>query len=282
MPLAWDAGGPWFLEIEIVRGGGRWRAKVVGRLVRGDERLELGGIRALAGAGVAIASGDPAGEGARDGSARAIEVAVDGLGRWLRLLRHEVSMPRSEVPSFIARTCDAQRPPRLRLGEVGIELAEAAPVCRVLIEPAGRAGFAARAELVYDGEPIELANPMVIVRARGKRIVRRRLDDEHAAALAVRALGGSLEHEWRVAPAKLRELVEAAASSGIEVFYDGGRLRTGGSFEAIVTSGIDWFDLSLGVDATDAELELPELLAALRTGRPLVRLSDGTAAVIPP
>jgi len=106
-------------------------------------------------------------------------------------------MPVSEVPSFVARTCDARRPPRLVLGNIGIALADGPPACRVLLEPAGRAGFRARAELVYDGEPIELAAPAVIVRARGKRIVRRRLDDEHAAALAVRALGGSLEHEWR-------------------------------------------------------------------------------------
>jgi len=41
-PLTWDAGGPWSLELEIARGGGRGRATVTGRLVRGDERLEPG------------------------------------------------------------------------------------------------------------------------------------------------------------------------------------------------------------------------------------------------
>jgi SNF2 family DNA or RNA helicase len=67
----------------------------------------------------------------------------------------------------------------------------------------------------------------------------------------------------------------------MEVFYAGGKLRSGGDFTAAVESGIDWFDLSLGVDAAGAALEMPELLSALRAGSPLVRLSDGTTMMIP-
>jgi superfamily II DNA or RNA helicase len=267
--LTWDTGGAWSLEVKIGPAPERGRAVVTGALTRGAERLDVAAITAVSGGGVAI-TGD-----------RAIEVAVDSLARWLRLLGHEVTLPLSEVPQFVERTCSTRRPPRLELGEVGIEIAELAPACRVVIEPRGRTGFIARAELLYDGQPIDLAAPAALVRARGKRIVRRRLDDEHARSLAVRGLGGNLERDWTVVPAKLRELVEGAAAHGIEVFYAGGRVRSAGSFSANVESGIDWFDLSLAADGAGATLEMPELLVALRTGRSLVRLSDGTTVLIP-
>lgn len=267
--LAWDAGGAWSLEVRLGPAQERGRALVTGALVRGAERLEVAAISAVAGGGVAIA-GD-----------RALEVAVDGLARWLRLFGHEVSLPLSEVPLFIERTCSARRPPRLELGEVGIEVLELAPTCRVVVEPRGRTGFTARAEIAYDGQPVDLATPTTIVRARGKRIVRRRIADEHACALAVRGLGGSFERDWIVAPGRLRELVEGAAAHQVEVFYAGGKVRSGGAFSATIESGIDWFDLSLAVDVPGATLEMPELLAALRTGRPLVRLTDGTTVLIP-
>jgi superfamily II DNA or RNA helicase len=267
--LAWDAGGAWGLEVRIGPGPERGRALVTGVLTRGAERLDVAAVVAVAGGGVAIA-GD-----------RAIEVAVDGLARWLRLFGHEVVLPISEVPLFVERTCNTRRPPRLELGEVGIEVTEQAPTCRVVIEPRGRTSFTVRAELAYDGQAFALGSPATLVRAQGKRLVRRRIDDEHAWALAVRGLGGSLERDWTVASARMRELVEGAAIQGIEVFYAGGKVRSGGSFSATIESGIDWFDLSLATDVTGAELEMPELLAALRTGRPLVRLSDGTTVLIP-
>jgi superfamily II DNA or RNA helicase len=267
--LAWDAGGAWSLEAKIGPGPERGRALVTGALVRGAERLEVAAITAVAGGGVAIA-GD-----------RALEVAVDGLARWLRLFGHGVSLPISEVPLFIERTCSMRRPPQLELGEIGIEILEQAPTCRVVLEPRGRTGFTARADLAYDGQPVELATPALFLRARSKRLMRRRIDHEHAWALAVRELGGSLERDWVVAPAKLRELVEGAAVRGIEVFYAGDKVRSGASFSATIASGIDWFDLSLAADVAGAELKMPELLAALRTGRPLVRLSDGTTVLIP-
>jgi superfamily II DNA or RNA helicase len=267
--LAWDPGGAWSLEVKLEPGPERGRTRVTGALTRGAERLDVTAITAVGGGGVAIADG------------RAIEVDVDGLARWLQLLGHEVSLAMSEVPLFVERTCSARRPPRLDLGAVGIEILEQVPACRMVIEPRGRAGFTASAELVYAGQPVDLEGPATIARARGKQIVRRRLDDEHAWALAVRGLGGSLERDWSVAPAKLRELVERAAAQGIEVFYAGGKVRSRSSFSANIESGIDWFDLSLAADVPGARLEMPELLAALRTGRSLVRLSDGTTVLIP-
>jgi superfamily II DNA or RNA helicase len=268
-PLAWDADGAWSLEVTIAAVPEHRVARVTGELVRGDVRQPVSAVEAVAGGGIAVAAG------------RALEVAVDGLVPWMCLLRQEVTLALWEVPSFIERTCSTRRPPRLELGEVGIDVAEREPVCRIVIAPQRRAGFSASAELLYDGRPVDLSGPTMLVRARGKQIVRRRLDDEHAWALAVRELGGSLEADWSVAPGALRALVEAATARRMEVFYAGGKLRLGGEFSASVESGIDWFDLSLGVDAAGAALDMPELLAALRTGCPLVRLSDGTTLMIP-
>lgn len=265
--LSWDADGPWELVL-TVEPSKRGLVRVSGALRRDDATIALGAVTAVAGGGVVVV-GD-----------RAVAVAVDGIGRWIALLARDVSFPRSELATFIEQTCGTRRPPRLDVQGTGIELAESPPTCRVVIEPRGRAGFEARAELAYAGEPVEFGSPTTIVRARAKRIVRRRFDDEHAWALAVRSVGGSLDTGWHVSPSRLRELVEAATAQRLEVYFAGSSVRSTGAFRAVVESGIDWFDLSISIDDA-AGVEMPELLAALRSGRPLVQLSDGTTALIP-
>lgn len=267
--LPWDAAGPWQLELALSSVPEHRVARVTGALVRGEERLPVSEIQAIAGGGVAIAQG------------RALEVALDGLLPWLCLLRHDVTLALWEVPALVERACGTRRPPKLALGDVGVAVTERSPDCRIVIEPQRRAGFTATAELLYDGRPVDLTGPTVLARERGKLLVRRRLDEEHAWSLVVRELGGTLDAEWSVPAGRLRELVEAAAARRIEVFYAGGAVRSAVDFSANVTSGIDWFDLSIDVDLPGASLELPELLAALRAGSPMIQLTDGTAVMLP-
>src|SRR5207248_4899293 len=103
-----------------------------------------------------------------------------------------------------------------------------------------------------------------------------------AAAAELRELGGRLDRPWTVAGGELRELVERAAARGWEIWYDGARVRPSAFVTADVTSGTDWFDVTITLADDGATSDTPELLAALRAGRSLVRLSDGTAAFIPP
>ena len=48
-----------------------------------------------------------------------------------------------------------------------------------------------------------------------------------------------------------------------------------------VTSGVDWFDLAGTLDFDGLEVQLPEILEALRRGQNYVRLSDGSRGLLP-
>lgn len=153
---------------------------------------------------------------------------------------------------------------------------------RIVIEQEGRAGgrFEAHAELSYAGQLVG-AGGGALVEPHARRVVRRRLEDERAAALELRELGGHLERPWAVPGPRLRELIERGAAAGWDVWYGKSALRGTAVVSADVTSGIDWFDVQLTLADDGATATFPELLAALRSGRPVVRLSDGTTAMIP-
>ncbi|MEO8706030.1 MAG: hypothetical protein ABI867_38730 [Kofleriaceae bacterium] len=181
-PLAWDRGA-WSLSLEIGRmGGGEARVRVAGTLTRGEERLEIASLEGVAGGGIAIVGG------------RLLEVQVDQLARWIRLLAHEITLSHAELPAFLDWTCMARRAPQLELRDVGVEVVEPIPTCRLVISAPRRDGFSVRAELLYCGKPVAIGGPLTAV-VRGKRLVRRRLGDEHTWNRTLRELvlghGGS-------------------------------------------------------------------------------------------
>jgi signal transduction histidine kinase len=59
------------------------------------------------------------------------------------------------------------------------------------------------------------------------------------------------------------------------------RIRAAGRFRAIVSSGIDWFDLDGRCDFEGASARLPDILAAMRQGVAWVLLDDGTHGMLP-
>ena len=62
---------------------------------------------------------------------------------------------------------------------------------------------------------------------------------------------------------------------------DGARLRSAGRSSATVRSGVDFFDLSGGVDFDGTAVPFPALLAALQNGSRFVRLGDGSRGLLP-
>ena len=266
--LAWDDRGAWELEVRVA-GASDGRVRATGWLVRGDEQISLDAVTAVGGAGVVIVDD------------RMLAVATDGLARWSRLLAGGVELPAQELSSFLEATSQPVLPPRFELSALGWQVANTPLVKKIVVERRGRTGFEARAELAYGDEQVKPGGRAVIIDGRARRLLQRSAAGEAAAALTLRELGGTLERPWSVPGPSLRALTERAATAGWEVWYDGGRVRTSGAFSAQVTTGIDWFDVTIDLQDGDANASMPELIAALQGGRPLVRLSDGTLAMIP-
>jgi len=268
--LTWDDRGPWALRVTIARNPAGSGACVTGVLVRGDERLALDAIVALAGGRVAIAG------------ARALQVSTHFLGRWLELFAAPVVLPLRDVATFIEATCRHRHPPELVIDDVGLAIHEEAPAGRITLRASGRAGYQADAAFGYGKHAVPVGAPPSVLEAFGKRLVRRDRDREATIAIALRELGASPHGTWIVSGPKLRALCDGAAARGIEVWYDGTPIRRTATVEARVSSGIDWFDLEVVVEGKeDASAELPDLLASLRTGKPFVRLSDGSTVMLP-
>jgi superfamily II DNA or RNA helicase len=264
--LAYDGEGPWSLAMTMTPGASGVLAR--GALMRGDQRIAIEDIEAVAGAGVVISGG-------------AIRrTTIDEVGRWLHLLTGGLDVPEADVPELLATAC-VDAAPVLELDAIGWRSRDVALAPRVILAlRKGAAGFDARAELRYDDivatEPVAVA-----IEPARREVVRRDLSAEEAAVRRLRAIGGRVDRSWTVAAGRVRAFIEAAAAGGWEVLLDGNRVRTG-SLVPRVKTGIDWFDVSIGASDGDAVIRAPELLAALRYDRPYVKLSDGTAVVIPP
>ncbi len=74
-----------------------------------------------------------------------------------------------------------------------------------------------------------------------------------------------------------RSLIEA----GWQVEAEGKRLRAGLRPSIRISSGVDWFELSVAGQVDEASLALPELLRAIKRRDGFVTLSDGSRGILP-
>jgi hypothetical protein len=77
------------------------------------------------------------------------------------------------------------------------------------------------------------------------------------------------------------EAVDRLLEAGWRVEARGARLRRSGGFHLSVATGVDWFDLSGGLDFEGEPVALPRLLEAVRRGQAYVELGDGSHGLVP-
>lgn len=88
-------------------------------------------------------------------------------------------------------------------------------------------------------------------------------------------------------PAKqMQAAVSALLARGWEVSADQQTVRHAGAPSFSVASGIDWFELHGGIryqrdDGEEQEISLPEILAAVRAGKQMITLGDGSQGLLP-
>ncbi|MEM9250923.1 MAG: DEAD/DEAH box helicase [Planctomycetota bacterium] len=126
----------------------------------------------------------------------------------------------------------------------------------------------------------------------GSALIRRHLQAERDAVtqlapLGVRQAASDGEGNTLVMPSKrLGQIVGRLISSGWSVAADRRVIRAAGPASLSIRSGIDWFELrgSIGYELADgsrAEITLPQILAAARSGENLIELGDGSQALLP-
>lgn len=87
--------------------------------------------------------------------------------------------------------------------------------------------------------------------------------------------------EYELLPRHLPKVVRKLTNAGWYVEAEGKVYKTAGAWKMEVSSGIDWFDVTGGVEFGESTASLPELLAALRRGEDFVLLGDGSLGMLP-
>jgi superfamily II DNA or RNA helicase len=275
--LAWDAGPPWALMAGVSRNGEELELEL--RLEREGERMELDQPVFLFDWGVVctdekIGPFDPRG---------ANELLAE-----LRL-RGPLRVPAADEGELIKTLMQF---PAAADGTGLPPLEQIVPVPQLRIETPRdahrrEARLACTITFDYEGRRIDPEESVGAIALSKGRLAARDFEAEERALGQFLAAGGRNESDmWLgghgvIARGKMPDLVRALLAQGWMVEAEGAQWRPAGSVSASVQSGIDWFDVEMGVTYGDQVASLPELLKAAREGSHTVRLGDGSVGVLP-
>ena len=283
-PLRWDDGDPWVLGLEVSENGtGDKALELKGFLERDGERMDLLAPDLLLMYGQMFAQGT------------ASPFDPRGAFPWVSLLREKSSVraSRDERDALIEAILDLPAQPILDLPPPWNHGEAPAPQPELEVERVGRNGgssrrIGCRLRFNYGGARVEAGEPrQTLRRPDTHELFSRSLREERAFAARLVELGArrapALDRQYvaYLAPSRFPDLVRVLVREGWKVRADGRAYRPAGDFQLRVSSGVDWFDLHGKVKFESLSVELPELLAAARTGADTVRLGDGSVGLLP-
>jgi superfamily II DNA or RNA helicase len=281
-PLAWDQGEPWHFALEMTRGANdTW--EVDGVLRRGEERLNLTDVVLITDS--LLFTND-----------RAARFEAGQHADWAQHFRKsgKIQAPDHDGEALLEALLASPRIPTLDVPEeLRFEETTVAPR-PVLRIGSDRSVVSSRlrAHLSFDyaGRNVKPDDPAAgYYNSAAHSYLRRDPAAEKTAADLLTEVGakyapaGYYEREaaWEIAPTKLPRVVRELVHAGWHLEAEGKTFRRPGDFQMEVSSGVDWFELHGEVSYGDTTAKLPELLAALRRGETMVRLTDGTYGLLP-
>ncbi len=281
-PVVFDEGAPWEFRLDLTRGETGFSLN--GHLLRGEERLPLTSAKILVPgfllSGNVLARFDDR-----------------GYGHWARVFADKgaISGDAAQFDRFERMLLDTPDLPVADLAEpLGLRTVSIVPspffVVTRQVRSWGSERLEGEVQFDYEGLRVSAWDARSTVIDKDRRIAATRDPAAEAQLEAALAdLGLKQSESWaatgaiayQVAQTRLPVIVRALMSSGWVVEAEGKLFRSGKSWNVKVTSGIDWFGLDGAADFDGASAELPELLAAVRSGTKMVRLSDGTYGMLP-
>ena len=281
-PIQWDDGEPWQFRIRVGLAKAS-RVAAVGELYRGDEKLNLS-TAALVIPGLLFTS------------TKAARLEHGPSFDWIALLAREekIDAARSEANELAASLLGHHTRPALEIDpEVGLERFEPPLIPHFIIRPAEareRDEKALRGEVLfqYDAYRFYPEDPQRGYFDHSHSLYIQRNSDaekEALAALEDASLGASIKlyeprRVYKVSRSRLTSIASTLIGRGWRVEAEGKAFRKPVSNSFSITTGIDWFELHADFDFGGATAKLPELLKALRSGQPIVPLSDGTFGLL--
>ena len=282
--LSWDDEARWRFVLEVVRvptesatGDAARGYRVGGVLTRGEERADICEF-ALITDSIAV----------RNNVASPFD-AAGGLA-WGKRLRRAgpLDIPvdaRLSLVNALARSGIAhlELPSELQWEERAVP-----PVFRVSLDAPDRfyATCRVRAEVQYESTRAPIGSGARLATDDGRALYRRDVGAELAALARLRSLGVSglephAHYEPSIPERRVTPLVHALVAEGWIVEAEGVRYRALAPPRLRIRSAIDWFELDAADVASDAGIDVMELVRALSAGRRTVTLGDGTVGMLP-
>ncbi|MGE3165381.1 MAG: SNF2-related protein [Planctomycetota bacterium] len=277
--LSWSH-TPWELEIDFAPNPKTATFTVTGALRRGEERRELSQLQWRFGDCIGVEN--------------EISGLAPGIAPWIRVLESPTlrNIPVSEREAVLRQILERTHYPILRPG-VGPREDVRAPRGRIVVTTPAQRSQSSNLEcqlffdygdgiLVEGDAPTALAGfPSADVVVRRDFDAERRLVEQVVTAGAQRKVRDTDLGDFTISPKQLSAAVDHLVERGWSVEAEGVRYRNAGAFRFEVSSGIDWFGVSGGVDFEGEWLPMPKLLAQLRRGKNLVELGDGSQGILP-
>jgi superfamily II DNA or RNA helicase len=279
-PVAWDAGEPWRLWLEV-RQDERDQWAITGVLRRGEERMGLDEPKVMLRSGLMVARGAIA------------RFEHAGAFAWAEQLRRarRISFPDRERDAALAQLLESRALPPMDVDEpLRFEQRVGPPRIGLRIsEKRDWKGSYFEAFLLFDygrGWMPENEGGRGLWSPEERVYIQRDAAAEDAARAKLAAAGLRAGDEysqgWRMPAKTMPGIVRELIHAGWHVEAEGKSFRRPGATRVEVSSGIDWFDLQAEVDyGGGVTASLPKLLAALRRGDAMVRLGDGSFGLLP-
>lgn len=134
----------------------------------------------------------------------------------------------------------------------------------------------------YAGREVPLAEATTSIVIPGeKKVLQRNTEFEERTLLEALKILRDPQGTGTVPTGDLHRAAGDLVKAGWTIFIENKKLKAPQDFSMSVSSGADWFDLSLDLDFGDLSVSREDLLKALETKSGLVKLSDGSLGMLP-
>jgi superfamily II DNA or RNA helicase len=285
-PLSWDDGPPWQFRLHFVEDEKQKVWSVEGRLWRGETSVALSEPQLLLSNGLVIFADRLA----------LLEPIGRGAFQWVDFLRNgkRLQVPKRAQDEFVRELLQTAALPAIDWpDELRWDSTAGVPTPRVVIRPTK---YEWRTDLLwadvffqYDRQEVRAGDPASnVVLAEQRRVLLRDKALEQVHLSHMYQFGFTKpdyyargECDYQLPTKKLSSAVDRLTAAGWKVEAEGKLIRTPGTINISVTSGVDWFDLNVECDFDGIKAALPDLLAALEHGKNYVELGDGTRGMLP-
>ncbi|MGZ3709341.1 MAG: DEAD/DEAH box helicase, partial [Bdellovibrionota bacterium] len=275
-PLRMDRGKSWELKLKIEPAGAD-HYRIDGMLKRDGELRNLSEPIAILRGGFLIFS------------EKIGRFAEPRHAPWAIALRgpSEFLVPRAQGDALLTRLLlDPACPQVTWPSDMGWTLSVIEPRPKGVFRPLGNDPSTGRMTLTvsfdYGGREVPLSeSEKTLVDVNQKRVYSRNLEFEEKTLLQALEILRDPQGTGSVPLSDLHRAANELCRAGWNIYFENQNLKIADDFAVNVSSNTDWFDLKLEASFGDTTVDRSELLAALESNSPVVKLADGSLGMLP-